>query len=179
MSDSFKGDLLEVGLQGKMYETKSRIRIMYVKYSIIILICFVLAGLSLRGNVTLGGSNYMAFSILFIIGIICILIILFMNGAEIDGIYENGLTHRRVGLIKKWQGKHWIPWNEVDTINYGKFDLEDERGISEYVRIYSGEKDSWFFIKAIYDAKSPSFYPLLIQMLKEKSPQAQWVEKEE
>lgn len=178
-SKTKKGKLLEIGLLGKNYETKKRIIILYFYYIGIAMIFFAFAFLAYLGKSTIAGSDNLALVICSTCGIIIVLLLLFVPGQEIDGIYEKGLTHRNVGLIKKIQGKHWLPWNEVEKIYYGKFDFEDERGISEYIRIISGNKDSTNFIRVMYDKHNSCFYSLLMRTLKEKCPQAQWIKKDE
>ena len=174
-----KGRLIEIGLLGNKHDTKKGIFLVYLLYAGLALLCLLLIYQAYMGQASIGGSSQLAFVMPFFPFIAIVSIILFMNGMEIDGVYENGFTHRRVGLIKKIQGKHWIPWNEVDKIFYGKFDFEDERGVSEYLRIVSGNKDSRFFIKAKYDKHNPRFYILLMKTLKEKSLQAKWIKKDE
>jgi hypothetical protein len=174
-----KGELLEIGLQGRLYETKKGIIWLNITFLLIIIISFLMALLSLVGVDLSIGTIDIWFLVFSFYGFLMILIVLFFDGQEIDGIYEYGLTHRRVGIIKKIQNKHWIPWNEVERIYYGIFDFEDHRGKSEYLKVYSGNKKGGFFIKVTYNKKSPKFYPLLMQMLKEKSTQAQWIQKNE
>ena len=174
-----KGKLLEIGLQGKQCETKREIIRFQLFLIFGIILMFFLSYGGYVGAGTIVGSSLLAFAVPLTVGVMFVLIFLFWPGAEIDAIYENGITHRRVGLVNKLQGKHWIPWKEVEKIYYGKFDFEDERGVSEYVRIIGNGKDSRYFINSVYEKHSPNFYPLLGKMLKEKCPQAKWIKKDE
>jgi len=174
-----KGKLLEIGLQGRRGETKREI----LKNGLVLLIgglfLLYLSYSGYEGSATIFGSTTLAFIFPLLVAILFFLIFFFVPGVEIDAIYENGITYRWVNVIKKIQGKEWIPWEEVEKVYYGKFDFEDERGISEYVRIIAGDKDTRPFIKSQYEKHSPNFYPLLVKMLKEKCPQAKWIKKDE
>ena len=103
-----------------------------------------------------------------------LLIILFLPGSDIDGIYENGLTHRGEGLIGKYLGKNWIRWNEITKVEYGLYIRFEKRIHTDYIRIFSDEKETKVMARSEYDKHNDRFFSLLEQMIKEKSPQAKW-----
>ena len=174
-----KGEFLQIGLKGKAYETKHGIFFLNFIYIGGTLLMFALAGLAATGYGLMAGSQLLGIIIPLLIGVFILCVVLFMSGDEIDAVYENGLTHRDVSLNKKLQGKHWIPWGEIERIEYGYIDdaFKGKLDISEYIRIYAGDKATWYFTRNSFGRHNPKFYPLLLKMLHERSPQAEWVRK--
>jgi len=175
-----KGIFLEIGRRGKEYETKiGIIKVQLMGVGIIVLM-FLMGTIGAMGKAHIADSHILAAIIPYGIGIFTLWALLFLPGQEIDAIYENGLTHHKVGLLKKLQGKHWIPWEEIDKIEYGYIDsaYKGEPDISEYVRIYAGDRATWYFTKNSYGRHNPRFYPLLLKMLHERAPQAEWIRKD-
>ena len=115
-----RGKLVHIGETGNgAYDSIKGAKIRLYEGVFMLFVVIVLAIESLRGNISLYGSNMTAFYIWsMFIGFFAIA--LYGWAPEVDGIYENGLTAHTTLLITYLRDRSFHPFEEITKIGYGE-----------------------------------------------------------
>ncbi len=166
-----RGKLLHIGLKGVREDTiKGRKKYIIEAIILLVIAVFFLIAVVVMGG-TIAGSEICAFLLfLFIVS----LLIWGLNrilGGEIDGIYENGLTHRYTTFVDKLKGENFHYYHEIVKIQYGV--TKSVKGITNYIRFLKKGKLRYspYFCENLYEN---DFYDSLFEILKMKCPNAKW-----
>lgn len=166
-----KEKLLHIGLRGVREDTiKGRKKyIMEAMILLFIAIFFLIAVVVMGG--TIAGSEICALLLFLSIVLLLIWGLNRILGGEIDGIYENGLTHRYTTFIDRLKGENFHYYHDIVKIRYGV--TKSAKGITNYVRFLKKGKFRYspYFCENLY---INDYYNNLIEILKVKCPNAKW-----
>lgn len=115
--------------------------------------------------------------LIIFIDLFILLIIIFMIsriGFEIDAIYENGITNRHTSLIKYFQNRRFHRFEDITKVGFGTRNVSDKK--SEFIVLYeNNSKDPTVSNYTKIEYKN-EFYSGLVEVLKQKCPNAKWEE---
>jgi len=171
---SERGKLLYIGIKGTSTDTKKGKLFGFLE-SIFIFIIILIVSLGIWSGY-LVSLIPLPLIIDYMIPVPCLIIALFIlyitGSLEIDGIYENGLTHRWTTLTETLKGDVFHSYDNITKIGYG---IEyKSKNNSPFIIIF--ENNSKFPTVRSYsknDYKN-DFYHRLLEILKNKCPKVKW-----